>query len=53
MAEDMLKMHELITALEAASKRDPKSGSAFMLVLESATNILNAFNRAKAAVELI
>ena len=50
MAEDMGKMHELIILLEAASKRDPKSESGFMLVLESATNILNAFNRAKAAV---
>ena len=53
MQEDMMKMHDLVVALEAASKREPKSGSAFMLVLESATNILNAFNRVKAAVELI
>jgi response regulator of citrate/malate metabolism len=53
MAEDMVKMHDLVVALEAASKREPKSGSAFMLVLESATNILNAFNRVRAAVEAI
>ena len=53
MSEDMVKMHELIVGLEAASKRDPKSGSAFMLVLESATNILNAFNRVRAAVDLL
>jgi len=53
MQEDNMKMHSLVVALDAASKREPKSGSAFMLVLESATNILNAFNRVKAAVELI
>jgi hypothetical protein len=47
--EDISKMHVIVTALNSASTQDPKRGSAYLLVAESATNILNSFNRFTAA----
>ena len=47
--EDITKMHVIVTALNSASAQDPKRGSAYLLVAESATNILNSFNHFTAA----
>jgi len=46
MREDFSKIHGLVQKLDAASKIDQAVGLAFLLVMESATNILNAFNQA-------
>ena len=51
--DDIRQMHELVTSLEAAAKNDPACGSAYILVAESAVNILNPFNRAKEAADLL
>ena len=50
---DVDQMHELITALDANSKENPAHGLAYMLVAESATNILTAFNATTAAADKI
>jgi hypothetical protein len=44
-------MHQLVMALESGSKQDPACRLAYVLVAESATNILNAFNRTRAAAD--
>jgi hypothetical protein len=44
-------MHQLVMALESASKQDPACGVGYVLVAESATNILHAFNRTRAAAD--
>ncbi len=49
--DDITMMHQLVMSLESASKEDPSCGSAYVLVAESATNILNAFNRTRAAAD--
>lgn len=49
--DDITRMHQLVMALESASKQDPACGPAYVLVAESATNILNAFNGTKAAAD--
>ncbi len=49
--QDVERMHQLVTALESASKRDPAFGLAYLLIAESATNILQAFNRTRAAAD--
>lgn len=49
--EDITKMHVIVTALNSASTQDPKRGSAYLLVAESATNILNSFNHFTAAAD--
>ncbi len=42
--EDLRKLHEVVTALDEASKRDDlEFGSASLLVMESAGNILQAY----------
>lgn len=53
LSDDMSKMHELITALEDVSKLQPDYRLAYVLVAESATNILQAFNSVQAAVNRI
>lgn len=50
---DIAEMHKLVRTLEAAAQSDPQCGSAYILVAESAVNILIPFNRAKAAADLI
>jgi hypothetical protein len=47
--DDLTRMHRLVIALESASKQDPECVSAYILVAESATNILHAFGRTRAA----
>ena len=49
--DDITHMHQLVTALESASKQEPACGLAYILVAESATNILNAFDRTRAAAD--
>ena len=51
LRRDIRQMHELVTALEAAAKRDRACSSAYMLVSESAVNILNPFNKVKKAAD--
>ena len=51
--DDIHQIHELVTTLQAAAENDPACGSAYILVAESAVNILNPFNRAKEAADLI
>jgi hypothetical protein len=47
----IIQMHQLVMALESASKQDPACGVGYVLVAESATNILHAFNRTRAAAD--
>ena len=49
--EDILRLHGVVMALRADSQKDRNYTLALILVEESAANILNAFNRAKAAVD--
>jgi len=51
--DDIHRMHQLVTTLRVAADRDPECVSAHILVAESAVNILNPFNRAKAAADLL
>lgn len=51
--DDIIRMHELVKALELAKKHDPACELAYVLVIESATNIINAFNRTKAAADAL
>lgn len=50
---DVSQMHELVTTLASAVERDPECGGAYILVAESATNILRPFKRAIAAADLL
>ena len=52
--EDLTKLHQVVTALDEASKRnDLEFGSASLLVMESAGNILNAFHPMRAAADAV
>jgi hypothetical protein len=51
LRDDITQMHQLVKALEFAMEQDPACGSAYILVSESATNILNAFIRTRAAAD--
>lgn len=52
--EDLTKLHQVVTALDEASKRDDlEFGSAGLLVMESAGNILNAFHPMRAAADAV
>jgi len=53
IADDLPEIHELVMELQTLSKSEPAYGLAFMLVAESAVNILNAFNEAAAEAELV
>jgi len=53
LGDDIRQMHELVTALDAAAKNDPTRVSAYLLVAGSAVNILNPFNRAAEAADLL
>jgi hypothetical protein len=46
-------MHKLVMALDSAKKRNPAFALAYVLVAESATNVLNAFNRTRAAADFL
>jgi hypothetical protein len=49
--EDISRLDQVVMALRAKSQRDETFTLALILVEESAANILNAFNRAKATVD--
>jgi hypothetical protein len=50
--DDIRRMNQLVNDLETASKENPvEYGLAYMLISESATNILNAFNRTGKATD--
>jgi hypothetical protein len=51
LQEGITRTHGLVLALETASKQDPACAGAYILASESATNILVAFNRTKAAAD--
>jgi hypothetical protein len=51
--EDVSGMHKLVMALDSAKKRNPAFALAYVLVAESATNVLNAFNRTRAAADFL
>jgi hypothetical protein len=51
--EDVSRMHELVMALDSAKKQNPAFALAYVLIAESATNILNAFNRTTAAADFL
>lgn len=51
LGEDASKLHELVEALRAAYASDPNLGGAYVLVMESATNILRSYGRACEAVK--
>ena len=46
LSEDVSKLHELVTSLDALTKEDKRIGIAYLLVAESATNILHRFTEA-------
>lgn len=50
-AEELPKLHGLVQALQAGSDQDRGAGLAFLLVAESATNILKAFSAMSDAAE--
>jgi hypothetical protein len=43
LGEELPALHQLVTDLSAAAERDPLCGSAYILVAESATNVLGAY----------
>ena len=51
LQDDITRMHQLVMALESASKQDPACILAYVMVTESTTNILNAINRTRAAAD--
>ncbi len=51
LRDDITRMHQLVMALESASKQYPECMDAYILVTESTTNILNAINRTRAAAD--
>lgn len=51
--QDNRQMHELVMAVRSASQQTPAYGLACTLITESAANVLNPFNRAKEAADLL
>lgn len=51
LGQDVELLHGLATALEAAGKRDPDCTSAYILVSESAVNVIKPSRRAQEAAE--
>ena len=51
LQEDISRMHQTVKTLETECIRDPSCRPAYALVAETAANILNAFNRAKVAID--
>jgi hypothetical protein len=52
LGQDISRLHELVMALRADTQQNEKHTMGLILVQESAANILNAFNRAKSAVDM-
>ena len=51
--EGISRTHELVMALDSAKNQNPSFALAYVLAAESATSIINAFNRTKAAAEFL
>jgi hypothetical protein len=51
LSDDILRLHDLVGTLEAAAGRGPGNAAAYILVAESAANILDAYNQAADAAE--
>jgi hypothetical protein len=51
--EDISKMHQVVMALREDSQKNQDHTLSLILVQESAANIINAFNCAKAAVDAL
>ncbi len=51
--DDISQLHALVTSLEAAGRLDPEYKIAYVLVAESAVNILNPYFRAQAAADAL
>lgn len=49
--EDVSELHNLVLTLRGEHERHSTSAATYVLVMESATNIVSAFNRTKAAAE--
>lgn len=49
--DDLLAMHDLVVAIDDEATRDPQVITASILVMESAGNILNAFNPMQGAAD--
>ena len=51
--EDISKMHQVVMALREDTEKNENHALSLVLVQESAANIVNAFNRAKVAVDAL
>ena len=51
--ETILEMHQVVQSLQTAAEADVRFSSGWLLVAESATNILNPFNRAAEAADAL
>ena len=49
--DDLMELHRIVKTLEVSSENDAKFSSAYILVTESAMNILKTFNEAKIAAD--
>lgn len=53
LSEPIQEMHELMTQLQAMVQTDSRYALMFFLLVESATNILNAFNAVSMAADTV
>jgi len=53
LSDDIRKMGELVMKLRAAAEHDPECEGSYILVAECALNVLEPFNRARAAADSI
>lgn len=53
LGEDLPEIHQLVSDLESATKADPECQVTQILITESATNILIAFNQTKVAADAL
>lgn len=51
--EDLVKLHEVVSAVIAESERTPEAGLASLLLTESATNMLRAYTPMHSAAEAV
>jgi hypothetical protein len=51
--EDLVKLHEVVTAVIAESEQTPEAGVASLLLTESATNMLRAYTPMHSAAEAV
>lgn len=51
--DELTAFHPVVKALEIKSSQDPEVSTAYILVAESVTNILTAYNRARSLVDSV